>query len=127
MRLIDADELKEIVFSKSDRMEDLWDTAGVLNLINNAPTVNLDERDSDAYESGYIAGLHDAIRPQGTWKRYMTGYQGKKVLNITFKCSECGRKIVYVDDVDKDVVKFLSKYPYCHCGAKMMKEENEDV
>ena len=39
MRLIDADELKETVFSKSDTMEDTWDTAGVLNLINNAQTV----------------------------------------------------------------------------------------
>ena len=39
MRLIDADALKEVVFSKSDGMEDLWDTAGVCNLINNAPTI----------------------------------------------------------------------------------------
>jgi hypothetical protein len=39
MRIIDADALKEAVFSKSDNMEDLWDTAGVLNLINNTPTV----------------------------------------------------------------------------------------
>ena len=39
MKLIDADELKKVIFSKSDSMEDLWDTAGVLNAINNAPTV----------------------------------------------------------------------------------------
>ena len=38
-RLIDADALKKVIFSKSDSMEDLWDTAGVLNAINNAPTV----------------------------------------------------------------------------------------
>ena len=39
MRLIDADALKEVIHSKSDGMEDLWDTAGVLNAINNSPTV----------------------------------------------------------------------------------------
>lgn len=38
-RLIDADALKKVIFSKSDSMEDLWDTAGVLNAINIAPTV----------------------------------------------------------------------------------------
>ena len=40
-RLIDADALKEVIFSKSDSMEDLWDTAGILNLINSTPTVEL--------------------------------------------------------------------------------------
>ncbi len=39
MRTIDADALKEVILSKSDSMEDLWDTAGVLNAIDNAPTV----------------------------------------------------------------------------------------
>lgn len=40
-RLIDGDALKKVILSKSDSMEDLWDTAGVLNAINNAPTVEL--------------------------------------------------------------------------------------
>ena len=31
MRTIDADGLKETILKKSDSMEDLWDTAGVLN------------------------------------------------------------------------------------------------
>lgn len=39
VRLIDANALKKVIFSKSDGMEDLWDTAGVLNAINNAPTI----------------------------------------------------------------------------------------
>lgn len=53
MRLIDANALKEVVFSKSDGMEDLWDTAGVCNLIDNAPTIvvrtkiKFEERNND--------------------------------------------------------------------------------
>lgn len=37
--LISREALKKTIFSKSDGMEDLWDTAGILNIINNAPTV----------------------------------------------------------------------------------------
>lgn len=44
MRLIDADALKEVIHSKSDGMEDLWDTAGVLNAINCSPTVEETEK-----------------------------------------------------------------------------------
>ena len=40
-RLIDADALKANIMSKADGMEDLWDTAGVLNAINNEPTFEL--------------------------------------------------------------------------------------
>ena len=40
-RLIDADALKATIMSKADGMEDLWDTAGVLNTINKEPTVEL--------------------------------------------------------------------------------------
>ena len=45
MRLIDADALKELIQSKSNGPEDLWDTMGVLNAINNTPTVELTEDD----------------------------------------------------------------------------------
>ena len=44
MRLIDADALKEVIHSKSEGMEDLWDTAGVLNAINCSPTVEETEK-----------------------------------------------------------------------------------
>lgn len=37
--LISRSELKKLIFSKSNGMEDLWDTAGILNLINNTPAV----------------------------------------------------------------------------------------
>lgn len=77
MRLIDADALKEAIFSKSDSMEDLWDTAGVLNLINNNPTVDLDEsiiqevlnkRCMTAVANEYLVALHGK-RPQGDFTR----------------------------------------------------------
>ena len=44
MRLIDADALKEVIHSKSDGMDDLWDTAGVLNAISKSPTIAITDR-----------------------------------------------------------------------------------
>ncbi len=40
--------------------------------------------------------------------------------NNTYKCSECGRLLVDITDGLKMVAKH---YPYCHCGAKMDREE----
>ena len=43
--------------------------------------------------------------------------------NHTYKCSVCGRLLVNITDGKNNVVK---NYPYCHCGAKMEEEcENE--
>jgi hypothetical protein len=45
------------------------------------------------------------------------------------ECSECRRKVW---DVSQDAIisgqygKALSDFPYCHCGAKMDKEEHHD-
>lgn len=70
MRLIDADALKGVIFSKSHRMEDLWDTAGILNLINNTPTVE---------------------RPQGEWIVSQTYDCHSDIVNI-YTCPFCGKK-----------------------------------
>jgi len=50
--LISREALRKVIFSKTDGMEDLWDTAGVLNVINNAPTVL-----HDNYSMGYQDGV----------------------------------------------------------------------
>lgn len=61
VRLIDANALKEVIFSKTNGMEDLWDTAGVLNAINKAPTVEPFER------IGAICNENCGYKPQGEW------------------------------------------------------------
>lgn len=58
MRLIDADALKEVIFSKSDNVEDLWDTMGVLNAINNAPTVEVTKPKGEWHHSGECSVCH---------------------------------------------------------------------
>jgi DNA-directed RNA polymerase subunit RPC12/RpoP len=41
-----------------------------------------------------------------------------------YRCSVCGRMLVGITDGKNMVTK---NYPYCHCGAKMLKEgENID-
>lgn len=60
-RLIDADTLKATVMSKTDGMEDLWDTAGVLNMINNAPTVEYPFY-QEAYQTGYEEGYENCTK-----------------------------------------------------------------
>lgn len=62
-------------------------------------------------------------RPQGEWKIYMSGHQGEKTTSITYKCSCCGRRIVYVASDYKSKEEFLSDYPFCHCGADMRGKE----
>ena len=70
MRLIDADALKGVVFSKSDNPEDKWDTMGVLNLINNAPTVEIFchyQYDGEVKEPCVEAPCPNYKRPTGEW------------------------------------------------------------
>lgn len=78
--------------------------------------------DEDIYATGTI---EDAIY-DGTLKpaeleiktgRWICGDTGLMVTE--YKCSECGRTVR--DDTGYDV--YLD-YPYCHCGAKMLKTEN---
>ena len=42
--------------------------------------------------------------------------------NHTYKCSVCGRLLVNITDGKNNVAK---NYPYCHCGADM-REENQN-
>ena len=66
-----------------------------------------------------------AAQPTGKWTRYITSYHGDKKDGMSFRCSECGRRIVYVHPDWKEqkfedgLAEFLAEYPYCHCGAKM--------
>lgn len=126
MRLIDADALKEVIFSKTNGMEDLWDTAGVLNAINNAPTVKgyknvIVGGMNNPYNAGYMEGIRQAYkeleRPQGEWK-YICSYANTHLLR--YECSKCGRTV----DVYKRQ-ELLVKYPFCHCGADMRKGGTE--
>lgn len=83
MRLIDADDLKETIFEKTNSLEDLWDTAGVLNAINNAPTVTpkkptvfFPSGETIILTDGHIKALCDYERDQmakETIERYMKG------------------------------------------------------
>ena len=129
-RLIDADELPLRSIDGTDLPKDKGLLVVLKEDIDNAPTVKLfcSYLSDGEVRQPCVESPCEHERPQGTWKRYMTGYQGDKVLNITFKCSECGRNIVYVPhpfDVDKNVNEFLSKYPFCHCGADMRGGEHE--
>lgn len=54
-------------------------------------------------------------RKKGTW---IMEYKGYAV--TSYKCSECGRTVK--DDTDYDVSK---DYPFCHCGADMRGDEND--
>jgi len=60
--------------------------------------------------------------------------KGVTVTDFADKCRECGRlkkgKWIIIDDCEKFIAKcsecgqvedsrMISKYPYCHCGAKM--------
>ena len=44
--------------------------------------------------------------------------------NHTYVCSVCGRMLVNITDGKNMVSK---KYPFCHCGAKMEVEDEEEV
>ena len=43
--------------------------------------------------------------------------------NHTYKCSVCGRLLVNITDGKNNVAK---NYPYCHCGADMRGEQDEN-
>ena len=91
--LISRSELKKALTSTP--YNDYDDLIRTENLIDNAPTVEgrlmtekeLDERDSDSFETGYIKGICEQ-RPQGKW--YKTGQSfinPNKFRN--YGCSNC--------------------------------------
>ncbi len=66
-------------------------------------------------------------RPRGAWEKYSSFTEGGKLVNITYKCSICGRKIAYIVPSNKPFTfeMFLKEYPFCNCGADM-REEKQD-
>ena len=104
MRLIDADALKELIRSKSDGPEDLWDTMGVLNAINNIPIIVWCNQTSDGLP---LLDLRE--RPQGEWINHRNDY-GHNIAD----CSECGKTMQWHDEDEDGIPK------YCwYCGARM--------
>lgn len=136
MRLIDADALKKkIEFFKSGHNVGTDYENGIidgydfcLDEIDNAPTVDtgdskyLEERDADAWESGYIQGLSEQ-RPQGKWV-YESG-----TVNSFFRCSNCGRfnpHDIFVKENDDRYTRLEREDAnrFCwHCGADMRGKE----
>lgn len=123
MRLIDADEVLKRWGLKfyamgGDRLGSNGDDImfyvnGLLNEIQNAPTVEVSDYDT-GYQDGLEDGLND-IRPQGEWE--YTQYDGNPNIG-NWHCSEC-RHIVFGGYSQKPYYNFCPK-----CGADMRGEEN---
>ena len=106
MRLIDADELKKAITEATYNFEQIPIRVDkVQEIIDNAPTVE------QKYYERVIAQINPVIeaRPQGEWIEVTKGIDSN-----TYKCPFCGRLI----NCDKPRLKL---YPFCHCGALMMK------
>lgn len=100
--LISRSALKATIMSKANGMEDLWDTAGVLNAINNAPTITEDgvvgenqekwtatkERDAymRGYEQGFAEGYDRASRKTPTFPMVSTS---PAFIDIPQACKNC--------------------------------------
>lgn len=66
-----------------------------------------------------IEGIPSAEPKTGHWIRITNGAMREKYI-----CSKCGRQIE--DDGIEGLL--VIKYPYCHCGAKMVEtQESEEV
>lgn len=60
MRLIDADNLKKCAIPCEIHNGALTDLCVPLYQVDNAPTVDMDERDTDAFETGYVHDYTDS-------------------------------------------------------------------
>lgn len=100
MRPIDADKLIQLIPPEEiiARMA-----------IANAPTIVPDMAQVLAYECGKAS----AERPKGEWIKEPNG----KTTDL-YRCSVCNRSIMLCKGAD------LTKYPFCHCGAKMEEADN---
>ena len=70
------------------------------------------------YNKGFDEGLEQGFRAIGAEVRQM----GKWIIiddceRFIAKCSECGR----IEDS-----RMINKYPYCHCGAKMVESQGSE-
>ena len=117
MRLIDADELKNVLSDKdyityTHEFGDAIPVDWIMSAIDNAPTVELDEsivqdvlnkRCMTAVANEYLIELHDK-RPKGEWIEHYDSSDGFTWLS----CSRCMFK-AYEED-----------YNFCpNCGADM--------
>lgn len=124
MRLGDLDALKEAYFNAIN--ETPIGEVSIIDIIDNAPTVNIDWEKSDAYldcvkRIKSLEKENDELRqflkanfeiPQGKW---IKDIQGKTV------CSNCGFECLYSED---GFLYSLSRY--CpNCGAFMRGEKND--
>ena len=86
--------------------EDGWnitqETLEAIDLAIKALSVDLDERDADAFESGYIVGLSETKK--GKWNK----------CGWAVECSICG------EDFPFDIHNFCP-----NCGADMREADNE--
>ena len=118
MRLIDADKLKVNLFIMfGNHLPN-----GLLDEIDNSPTVDtgdakyLEERDADAFESGYIVGLGEQ-RPQGEWILKETDCDDGG--NNRYECTNCHYTDIHSDSAEVN---------FCwHCGAEMQKEKTHET
>ena len=87
----------------------------VRDLIDKAPTVEPPEWQIEIFKR-----MVEEVRPKGKWEEKKTNppeFMGHRF----YICSKCGRAI---DVITPD--ESLDDYPYCHCGARMIKEANND-
>ncbi len=112
MRLIDADALIKALRKRQWHIDDIEE---VEKIIDNAPTVEIHDT-VNMYCDKDTQIIVEQIRPQGEWI-YICSYANTHLLR--YECSKCGRTV----DVYKRK-ELLAKYPFCHCGADMRKEDN---
>ena len=89
--------------------------------MTNKEAINLISRNKSVfqYDTEMTKALNLAIkaleeRPQGKWIKFEAGH-----CTNFFKCSLCGRIINTIKEKPCD-------YPFCHCGADMRKEANDE-
>ena len=103
--LILADECGKFAYCPDGRFEIQFD----------APTVEPPE-----WQFEWFKRMVEKTRPQGKWEEIKSNppeFLGHRF----YICSKCGREIDVITPGES-----LDDYPYCHCGARMIKEaENE--
>lgn len=104
-----------------------WDIEAIADdLITNGVTFTAytEEDVRNAYNNGYSLGMEQGINNQkrGTWSLRYGFLDGTSFERYYIECSECGRKVEILDEDVTNWGKIEANYPYCHCGAYMMKE-----
>jgi DNA-directed RNA polymerase subunit RPC12/RpoP len=115
MRLIDADVLYERaceleaqaleyvgkIIHDDEKIEEGRKWSAILN-------------ERTAFKHGGYDGPTIEERKTGKWIQFPN--------HMAYKCSECGR-VIQTTDGQRNVSKH---YPFCHCGADMRGDQNED-